>query len=177
MENVKPSYTSITVKWAVIYFITSVVITYIFQFLNIDQNSAAKYLGYIPFIAFLLLAQKEYKDKLGGFLKFGEGFMAGFIYSVIAGVLLAIFTYIYLTFLSPQIFEQALASQEAKMSAQNVSPEQAEKGMEIARKYGTIFGAVGILLITPICGAVISLIGAAIFKRERTVEDIEGSNN
>ena len=176
METSKANSTNLSAKWAVIYIVTSIVITYVFQLLNLDQASPIKYLSYIPFIAFLFLAQKEYKDKLGGFLKFGEGFMTGFIYSVIAGVFLAIFTYFYLTFLSPQIFEQAMASQEAKMSAQNVSPEQAEKAMEIARKYGTILGAVGILFLTPICGAIISLIGAAIFKRERTAEDVEGQH-
>ncbi|HAL81645.1 MAG TPA: hypothetical protein DCO83_04925, partial [Mucilaginibacter sp.] len=101
MENVKKSYTNVAAKWAVIYVITSIVITYAFQFLNVDQASPAKYLSYIPFIAFLLLTQKEYKDQLGGFLTFGQGFMSGFMYSVFGGIILAVFIYIYLGILSP----------------------------------------------------------------------------
>lgn len=177
MENVKQSYTNITVKWAVIYFITSVVITYIFQFLNIDQNSAAKYLGYIPFIAFLLLAQKEYKDKLGGFLTFGQGFMTGFIYSVFGGILLAIFIYIYLAILSPQVLDQSLASQHDKFVENGMSEDQIKTATEMGKKYGAIFGAVAVLFIMPIIGAIISLIGAAIFKKEPSVLDIEKNSD
>jgi len=45
--------------------------------------------------------------------------------------------------------------------------------MEITRKYGVLFTAIGTAIGTPIVGAIISLIGAAIFKKERSVLDIE----
>ena len=177
MENVKKSYMGIAAKWAVIYIVTSIVITYAFQFLNIDQSSSVKYLGYIPFIAFLLLAQKEYKDQLGGFLTFGEGFMAGFIYSVIAGLVLAVFTYIYFSFLSPQVWEQIVAASKDKMAEnKNMSSDQVDQAIEITRKYGPILGAVGIAILTPVIGAIIALIGASIFKKERSITDIENSS-
>jgi hypothetical protein len=177
MENVNKSYVNLSVKWAVIYVITSIVITYVFQFLNIDQASPVRYLAYIPYIAFLLLAQKEYKDQLGGFIKFGEGFMAGFIYSVIAGVILAIFIYLYLAILSPQVLEQSLAAQHDKFVEKGLSEDQINQANEMGRKYGAIFGAVAVLFFTPITGAIISLIGAAIFKKERSILDIEQNSN
>ncbi|HEY8782362.1 MAG TPA: DUF4199 domain-containing protein [Mucilaginibacter sp.] len=173
MGNVKKSYTNIAVKWAVIYVITSIVITYAFQFLNVDQTSSVKYLGYIPFIAFLLLAQKEYKDQLGGFITFGEGFMAGFIYSVIGGVILAVFIYIYLGILSPQVLEQSLAAQHDKFVEKGMSEDQIKQATDITRKYGAILGAVATLFVIPIFGAIVALIGAAIFKKERSLGDIE----
>jgi len=176
MENVKKSSTNIAVKWAVIYVITSIVITYIFQFLNIDQSSSAKYISYIPFIAFLLLAQKEFKDQLGGFITFGEGFMAGFLYSVFAGLMLAVFIYIYLGILSPQVLEQSIAAQHDKLVEKGLSADQIDSAMVMVKKYGAIFGAVGVAIITPIIGAIISLIGAAIFKKERSITDIENNS-
>jgi hypothetical protein len=177
MENVKQSSTNVSAKWAVIYVITSIVITYTFQFLNIDQSSSARYLAYIPFIVFLLLAQKEYKDQLGGFVTFGKSFMAGFIYSVIAGVILAVFVYIYLGILSPQVLEQSLASQHDKLVENGMSSEQIEQATEMGRKYGAIFGGVAVLFFTPITGAIIALIGAAIFKKERSILDIEQNSD
>jgi hypothetical protein len=173
MENVKQSSTNISVKWALIYVVTSIVITYTFQFLNMDQTSAIRYLAYIPFIAFLLLAQREYKQQLGGFMTFGQGFMTGFIYSVIAGVILAVFIYLYLGILSPQVLEQSLAAQHDKYVQSGLSEDQIAKANEIGLKYGAIFGAVAVLIMTPIVGAIIALIGSAIFKRERTILDIE----
>ena len=44
--------------------------------------------------------------------------------------------------------------------------------MEITRKYGVLFTAIGTAIGTPIVGAIISLIGAAIFKKERSPYDI-----
>jgi hypothetical protein len=173
MENVIPNATRVATKWAIIYVITSIVITYLFQLLNVDQNSGVKYISYIPFIAFLLLAQKEYKDQLGGFITFGEGFSAGFRYAVFAGLMLAVFIYIYLTFLSPQILEQSIASQQDKFKEQGLSSAQIDKANEIGKKYGPIIGAFVAAIGLAICGAIIALIGAAIFKKERTIEDIE----
>jgi len=173
MENVSKSRNNISAKWAIIYVVTSIVITYTFQFLDMDQTSPIRYLAYIPFIAFLLLAQKEYKGQLGGFITFGEGFLTGFIYSVIAGVILAVFIYIYLGILSPQVLQQSLAAQHDKYVQSGLSEDQIAKANEIGTKYGAIFGAVAVLFITPIVGAIIALIGAAIFKKERTILDIE----
>jgi hypothetical protein len=175
MENAKKGYFNLAAKWAVIYAITSIVITYIFQFLDIDlTTSPLRFLSYVALIAFLLLTQKEYKDQLGGFLTFGEGFMSGFMYSVIAGVLGAIFAYIYFTFLSPQVWEHVISATKDKMAEnKDLSSDQIDAAMNFTAKYGVILGSVGALIVTPIIGAIISLIGAAIFKKDRTIEDIE----
>ena len=173
----KQSSSKVAIKWALIYLITSVVITYLFQFLNIDQNSSAKYLSYIPFIAFLLLVQKEYKEQLGGFLTFGEGFISGLLYSVFSAIMLAVFIYIYLGILSPQVLEQAMASQSDQLKEKGLSQDQIDNAMTITKKYGAIIGAVFTLLIMPIFGIIIALIGAAIFKKERSPFDLIKEDN
>jgi Protein of unknown function (DUF4199) len=177
MENVKKGYFNLSAKWAVIYIITSIVITYAFQFLDVDQStSPLRFLVYVPLIAFLFLAQKEYRDQLGGFITFGQGFITGLVYAVIVGILAAIFTYLYFTFLSPQAWEQVLAASRDSMSAnKNITSDQAERAMEFTTKYGIMFAAAGAVIGTPIVGAIISLIGAAIFKKERSILDIEQS--
>ena len=89
----------IVLKWTLISVITSIVITYIFQFANVDQSSGIKYISSIPFIVYLFLAQKEYKDQLGGYISFGKAFSTGFKYAIFSGIILAIFTYLYLNLL------------------------------------------------------------------------------
>ena len=177
MENVKKSYTGISAKWAVIYVITSIVITYILQFLNIDQTSSARYLGFIPFAAFLLLAQNEYKSQLGGFITFGQGFMSGFIYALIGGVILAIFTYIYLKFLSPQVWDQILSMQKDQLAEKNMSSDQIDQTMTFMKNYGQLFSFIGVIFMDAFVGAIVALIGAAIFKKERSVLDIEKNSD
>ncbi|MDB5025424.1 MAG: hypothetical protein JWP78_3179 [Mucilaginibacter sp.] len=173
MEQSPANANKVATKWALIYVLTAIVITYIIQFSNLDPNSSVKYLSYIPFIAFLLLAQKEYKDQLGGYIKFGEAFSAGFRFALYSGILLAVFIYVYLTFLSPEVLAKAMESQRDKMTGQGLSSEQIDKGIEIGKKYGAIFGAIGAAVAYAILGVIIGLIGAAIFKKERSAFDPE----
>jgi hypothetical protein len=164
--------TKIATKWALINLFAQIVVTYGIQLLNMDMNSPIKYLGYVIMIACLLMTQKEFRDELGGFMTFGEGFSAGFRFSVFAGLLVAVFIYLYLAILSPDVFEKSLATSQSTMVDKGMSSEQIEKGMSIARKYGPIFGAFGVAVVYAIFGAVISLIGASIFKKEKSPADI-----
>jgi len=164
--------TKVATKWALIYVVTGIVITYLFQFLNVDQTSPVKYLSYIPFIAFLLLAQKEYRDQLGGYISFGNAFSAGFRFSVFAGLLFAVFLYLYLAVFSPEVFAKGLETSRASMVERGMSDEQIEKGMSIAQKWGPLFGAFFVAVGYAICGAIIALIGAAIFKKEPSPYDV-----
>ncbi|SDD94074.1 Protein of unknown function [Mucilaginibacter pineti] len=178
MEEKKASPSQPAIKWALIGLIASIIITYSFQFLNIDPNSSAKYISYILFIAFLCLTQKEYKDQLGDYLTYGEGFMSGFLYSVFAGVLGAIFLYVYLAILSPEQVTKMIALMQANVEAnKNISPEQAEQAVSMASKFMTPTAVAIITLIgSVVMGAIISLITAAIFKKERSPFEIASSD-
>jgi hypothetical protein len=176
MEKPAQNSTKVATKWALIYLLTAIVITYVIQLLNLDPNSPVKYVSYVPFIAFLLLAQKEYKDGLGGYIKFGDAFSAGFRYGLFAGLLFGIFIYIYLSILSPEVFAKSVEAQRDAMAAKGLTSEQVDKGMEMAKKYGAIFGAFAVAIWYAILGVIIGLIGAAIFKKERSPFDAEPIN-
>lgn len=173
METAKPSQAGTAIKWAIIYLIASIALTYILQLLKFDLTSPTKYLNYLIFIAFLLLTQTDYRKQLGGFLTFGEGFMSGFLYSIFSGIFSALFVYVYLSFLNPQAFEQIIKTAQDQMETQGLSSDQIERGIDFTRKFGVLFGSVGALFGLIIIGAVIALIGAAIFKKERTIRDLE----
>jgi hypothetical protein len=174
MEQATPSSAKMAIKWALIYTLIAIVITYIIEIAKLDINSPVKYLTYIILLALLFLAQKEHKDKLGGYIKFNEAFVTGLLYGVFAGVLTGIFVYTYLTFLSPEIFTQTIEQQREALAAKgNLSSDQIDQAMEIAKKYGVILGSFGAAIVYTILGAIFGLIGAAIFKKERTAYDPE----
>jgi len=178
MENAKPTASSVAIKWALFNFLTGVIVTYAFQFSGIGQNSPIRYVAFLPFIVFLLLTQKDFRERLGGYMTYGEGFLSGFLFAVFAGIFSAIFIYIYLGILSPDVFQQSLTEAQKNLEAKgNLSSEQIESAMNISRKYGVIFATVGTLISIPFMGAIISLIGAAIFKKERSALDIAEANS
>jgi hypothetical protein len=166
MESIKPNATKIATKWAVIFTITAIVLTYGLDMLNLDPNSPVKYLTYLPFIGFLVLAQKEFKDSLGGYLTFGQGFAAGFRYALFAGFLVGLFTYLYLGYLSATAMDKIVEQQQAVLTAQNKPQEQIDIASEMTRKYGAPIAGVGVAIVYLIFGCIISLIGAAILKKE-----------
>ncbi|HEY0244822.1 MAG TPA: DUF4199 domain-containing protein [Mucilaginibacter sp.] len=174
METTTPvqNATKLATKWAFVYLITAVIITYAFQFLNVDTNSPLKYISYIPFIGYLFLAQKEYRDQIGGYISFGDAFSAGFRYSIFVGLLMAIFSYLYLTILSPEVWQKAMDATQTALEDKGISGSQAEKTMSMMKQWGPLFGAFGAAIVYAIFGAVISLIGAAIFKKELSPFDI-----
>lgn len=174
MEQPKPNPTKVATKWALINFIASIIITYAIYYLSADPNSPLKYIGYLPFIAFLLLAQKEFKDQLGGYLTFGEGFSAALRYSIFTSLMIAVFTFIYLTFLNPDIMAQAAEQARAKLQAQgNMSSEDIDKAVNITKKIGPAIGSIVIAIVDIIVGIIVGLIGASVFKRERSAFDPE----
>ncbi|MDB5002953.1 MAG: hypothetical protein JWQ34_1178 [Mucilaginibacter sp.] len=170
---VKNNPTKVATKWALINALTAIIITYAFEFLNVDPNSPLKYLAYIPFIIFLFLAQKEFKDEIGGFMTFGEGFSVGFRYALFTGLIMALFIYLYCTVLSPAFFDKAIEASRTKMEESGkLSSEQIDKAMDISKKWGPLMAAFGTAVVYPIFGAIIGLIGAAIFKKERSAHDL-----
>ncbi|MGZ3757666.1 MAG: DUF4199 domain-containing protein [Mucilaginibacter sp.] len=167
--------TKVATKWAFIYALTAIVITYAFQFLNVDPTSPLKYITYVPFIAFLMMAQKEYRDVTGGYISFGDAFSTGFRFSLFAGLLIAVFSYLYLAILSPGVWDKVLDSTRTQLEAKNMSSAQIDQAMAITKKWGPLIGAFGAAIAYAIFGAVLSLIGAAIFKKERSPYDIAQS--
>ena len=172
MDNIKKTNSAqVAFKWTLIYVVTSIVLIYVYQFLNISVLSPIRYITNIPFIAFMFLAQKERRDELGGFITFGDGFVTGLLYAVFAGILISIFTYIYYAILSPQVWQQFLDLEREALNQKNLSDDQIDAGLKFAGN--VVFTSIGVLIGTPIIGAIISLIGAAIFKKEKSILDIE----
>jgi hypothetical protein len=173
MEQSLPSANKVAIKWALIYVLTGIVITYVTEIAKLDPNSPTKYLGYVPLIAFLLLAQKEYKDFHGGYVSFGDAFMTGFKYALFSGLLFGVFMYLYLTFLSPEVMVKILETQRDAMVAKGATSDQIEKSAEFMNKIGTLIVAFGVAIWYIILSTIIGLIGAAIFKKERSAYDPE----
>lgn len=162
-----PNSTKVATKWALIATATSIVLTFVYQYLNIAQDSPARYLSLLPFIAFIILAQIEYKQLLGGSITYGKAFSTGFRVALFAGILGAIFMFIYISYINKEFIPQMMEVQRAKMVEKGLTDEQIDKAMAMSSKVSgpamiSLFAAVG----SAISGAIISLITAAIVKKD-----------
>lgn len=158
------------IAFAVYFF----VLIFVFKFLNISPANTnlstgskvvSQLLSYVPFFLAIVYVQSNHKKELGGYMTFNRGFSAGFKVAAYAGLLLFLVQVIY-------YFVDKSATDELLSAAieQADGDEQKIKGVEMMRPYMGLFVGFGTAITYTIIGLVASLIGAAVFKKERPLD-------
>ncbi len=169
MEN-KPSTAVLSIGYGVIIALAVIVISLILFLLNVSRENALNYVVYIVFLAGILLAQFNYRNKyLGGHITYGQAFSLGVLISLFLAIIMAVYTYIFLKYIDPGAMEEGMAMAEQKMMERGMSQTEIDQGMAFARKFATVGVTTVMTLVTYfIIGMVMSLITAIIVKKEDT---------
>jgi len=173
MEN-KPSMLQHTMTWGAITGIVMIIYSLLLYVFNQFYNQGLGIISYAFLIAGILFGSYAYRDKvLGGTISYGNAFMTGLLITLFAGILSSFFSFILVRFIDPGMVEQAIAQTEEKLMNQGrLSEDQIEMMVEKSRKMisSPITVVIGMFFFTLI-GTVISLVTAAITKREPTPFD------
>lgn len=150
-----------------------IAITLGITFSGLAFNNTVKWLTYIVFIAGVVIAIKQYGQQVDYNSTFGNYFAHGFKISALVTIMMIAYSIIFIS-IFPEFKEQALEEARKQMqSNKNISQESMEKGIEITKRFFMIGMVGGILIFYLITGAIASLIGAAITKKNpRPLEDI-----
>jgi hypothetical protein len=159
-------------KSAAAYSVYFFVLMFVMKWMGVDQNSpntstAEKIIyslaSYIPFIMAVVFVQTTYKKELGGYITFGKAFSAGFKVAAYAGLFIAVLTILYYKVLDPNAFNQIMDAAVAQAG----DDENKIKGVEMMRPYMVLFIGFGVAVSYTIYGLIVSLIGAAVVKKEQ----------
>ena len=166
---------STTMKWGLITGAVYVIFSLINNLLGIQEGGGFSMMGLVINTLILLatlytiyLGIKEVRDlHLDGFLTFGQGFKSGMAIALIAAIVAAVFTYVYIALIDPGLIERVTAVTEAQWEEQNMSDEQ----MDAARKMmGYFMNPMIMSLIAAVSvifwGMIKSLVSAALLKKE-----------
>lgn len=127
-------------------------------------------LGILLMVAFLYQGIKTYKTENGGFLSLGEALKVGLAISVIAGIISALYNYVFVTVIEPDFVNQMLDLTREQMLEQNpnMTEEQTEMALNMTAKFmnPTIMGAMAIIF-TLFLGFIISLITGLVMKQPK----------
>ena len=154
--------------WGIIIGLVSIVYSVILYMLNQTFNRALGYLGLIILIAGLAIAMKNYRDNiLEGILPFGKAFGFGILIVLFSALIGTIYAYLLYEVIDPGLLERMREFQADKMLERGLTEDQVEQALELSKRFMKpvllfITGLVGNLLV----GVVISLIMAAIFRKE-----------
>jgi len=172
MEN-KPSLFQHTMIWGAITGIILIVFSLVLYLVHQSANQALGYLSYVLLIAGIIIGSIAYRDKvLGGFISYKDAFVTGLLITIFAGILSSFFSFILIRYIDPSVMEQSIAKAEEKMINRGMSEDQVELAMEKTKEFmgSPLMVLIGLLSFAFI-GTIISLITAAIVKKEKSPFD------
>src|ERR1700749_1598059 len=98
------------------------------------RNSALNYISYVFYIGLLIVAIKNWRDKeRGGILSYGKTMGYSTLFALYYCILIAIWTYVFMTYIAPGLMESEMMKQQAAMEAKGMSQEQVEMAMKWAK--------------------------------------------
>ncbi|HET6400070.1 MAG TPA: DUF4199 domain-containing protein [Candidatus Kapabacteria bacterium] len=153
----------------------AIAITLIGYFTGMDKTGAQNWLGYLslPFlILFLWLAMNERKqDDFGGAISYGQCVGTGALVGLWAGIVTAIFMYVYFTAINPGAVEFMLQkTQEAMQARPQMTQQKIDSAMSMTRTMFIPF-AVGGSIIGDVFFATLFSLVIGIFARTKEQPD------
>jgi Protein of unknown function (DUF4199) len=143
-----------------------IVISLVTYFLNLMDNKGMQYVGYVIFIVAIIWSVNSYGKQINYDSTFGNYFAHGFKVSSVVTVLMILFTIIFIL-LFPEIKEKGIDEARKNMEAKgNMSSEQIDQAITFTQKFFMVFIIGGALVFYLILGAIASLIGAGVTKKE-----------
>ncbi|MCT4590777.1 MAG: DUF4199 domain-containing protein [Carboxylicivirga sp.] len=141
--------------------------------------------GFLPLIIGLIIIIRNYRKELGGFMSLKQGMLYGTYVTFVAAVIVAIYSLAFNNFIEPDYVkktQEAIMEKTYQFMESSGVPQQAideqiekmEKGMQKEVESAKLLGPLKSILWTTIFGFVISLILAAILKKERPMFEDTG---
>jgi hypothetical protein len=139
---------------------------------DIEPTSPIAYIGFIILLGGMIWGTLQYKNNVqNGFMSYGQAFVSGMLIAVIAGLVSAIYTYLFYAFFDPaahtKMVETAMEQSRAKLAEKGMSDEQMESAISISKMFMSpivmsIFAFIGSAFV----GTILSLITAIFIKKE-----------
>lgn len=138
MEQNKPSLWKNALYWGLIMGIVLIIYSLIMFFLNLSLEKWVNWLSYIFIIAVLVVGTINYRDKeLGGVMSYGQALGFGVLVILFATLINAIYSFIFMKYIDPEIIERMLTMQEEEMIKRGIPDAQIEQGMGMVKKFMT----------------------------------------
>jgi hypothetical protein len=137
---------------------------------GMHTNKYLGYVGYLILIGGMVMGTLEYRKKyLGGFMPYGKAFTSCFMTGLYAGLILAIYMFVFAKFIHPGFIQEMLdiSRQAIYESNANMSEEQVDQALEISAKFmSPVMIAVWTFVGYLVASAIIGLIAAIFLKKE-----------
>jgi Protein of unknown function (DUF4199) len=167
------SFMPVVQKYTLIMAATSIIMTLIMSIMGMSNLIMMSLLGLVVFAAMIVipvLGVKEHRNnQLGGLISFGRAFLVCMLILALSIVVSTIFNYVYMNFINPSYVDTMKEGMTEMMEKYNVPEAQLEESLKPFEEMKTPMGNLKSLAKSLAMSAVISLIVAAIMKRNRPI--------
>ncbi len=161
--------------WGLILGIVYSIYQLLLFFADLNTNKTFGSISYIIIIALIIISTKYYRDKvLNGTISYSRALGFGVMTTLVASIIIAIYTYLFTTVIDPNAIEKMLLAIEEELIKQNMSDDQ----IEMVLNYQKMFLKPMILSIlevpgTTFTGFIIALITSIFLKKEPAISSFE----
>ncbi len=160
----------LAMRWGLIWGLVGIVLSLIFTVTGLMDPTKNSFLSIPNFInwgasvAVVYMALIAHRDTdLGGYITLGRCVSFVALMGLIAGVLTAIYLFVYFGYIAPDFMEKIFEAQIEKAEANGQDPEKVRQAMEISKKFMTpgamsIFGLLGSVIGGVFWGLIIGLV-------------------
>ena len=172
METQTPSVKKIAMTYGVLWGLGTIILGVIGYVTNnyLERSWTTSLIGIAIMIAAIVFGLKAFKKDSGGYMSFGEGLKTGMAITLIAALIGAIWTYLFVTVIEPDFVTLLLERTQEQMLEQNpdMTDEQIDVAIEMTERFTqpwlmSTFSIIGSLFF----GFITSLICSAVMKVNR----------
>lgn len=133
---------------------------------HLEQNWVSSFIGFLLVITLTVLGIKKFKEVNNGFLSWGQAVKIGVGIAAVAGLIGALYQYVFINFIEPDFVELIAEKQEEVLLEQGYTDEQIEAAQEMSKKFqGPIIMSAMSIIGSAILGFIISAIAGAVMKK------------
>ncbi|MCX6286222.1 MAG: DUF4199 domain-containing protein [Bacteroidetes bacterium] len=167
MDEKKPSVASNALNYGLITGAVLIVYSLLLYIANLYMNKSLGYISYLFLLGGMVWGTLEYRKKAAnGFLTYGQAFTSCFLIGLIAGILGAVYMFIFAQFINPGLINEIIDQARVSMQGKNLTDDQIETALDYTRKFTSpilmmIFG----FILYAIISAILGLLAAIFLKK------------
>ncbi len=160
--------TKITPAWlkGLLTSLVLIIIGMIIYFAGQAQNKSLGWIQFCIMFAAIIWSCINYAKQMQGNVTFGNVFAHGFKVTAAIAAITAVYTYIAFKFIYPEMIDASIEEARKSMEAKgSLSDQEVKQGLDMVRRFFLPFAIGGLIITTAILGAIASLIGAGVAKK------------
>jgi hypothetical protein len=169
MENTKNSVLNTSLLYGLLLAVSSMIVSIVYYILGMQLSESQQYIGWVLAVVFLVLGILHQRNKKqGGYISYGRALGTGVLISLFAGILIALYFYLYTEYIDTEFLSRSLEKSKEAMAEKGMSDEEIEKMLQSQQQMmgSPLIMFFSMIVINTIFGFLLSLVLSIFLRKE-----------